>query len=399
MGVDIRVSERAAKVRYAVRNIARKAKELEKQGKKMLYLNIGDPGKYDFAVPQHVVDACVNAMNNMKNYYGFSSGVDEAREAIARYAGRRGLKSVSAENVTVTTGVSEAVDVVMNALLNIGENVLCPAPNYPLYEAVANKIGAKVNFYYLNEEDGWQPDAEDMRSKVDDKTRAILLINPNNPTGAVYSKKILKEVVGLAAERKLPIISDEIYDQLLFDGEEHVATGSLTDEVPVITFGGLSKNYFATGWRVGWIVLSNLDAKGSFSSVINNLVDARLSSPTPAQFAVKAALEGSKEHLVVGIKKMQERRNITFKKLNEISGLSCVKPKGAFYAFPKVESEKYKDDEQFVLDLLNKEGVVVVHGSGFGQKEGEKHFRIVFLPQADMLNEAYDRIERFTESL
>lgn len=396
--MDIQVSTHASKVRYAIRNIARKAKELEKQGKKILYLNIGDPGKYDFPTPKHLLDACSKALYDQQNYYAFSSGTDEARQAIARTASRNRFNDVSAENIVITTGCSEGVDIVMNTLLNPGENLLMPRPSYPLYEAVANKIGAESIFYDLDESNNWQPDTEDVRKKITTETRGILLINPNNPTGGVYSRNILKKVVDIAAEKKLPIISDEIYDHLLFDGEQHIPAASLTSEVPVITFNGLSKNYLATGWRIGWIIQSNIDSKSSFATTINNMVDARLSSPTPPQFAIKPALEGPQEQIKETITKMQERRDITFKRLNEIPGINCVKPKGTFYAFPSLTSTRYGTDEQFVLDLLEKEGVCFVHGSGFGQKPGTKHFRVVFLPPPPILNEAFDKLEQLMKS-
>ncbi len=238
-----------------------------------------------------------------------------------------------------------------------------------------------------------------MRKKINDKTRGILLINPNNPTGAVYGKRVIQQAIDLAGEKNLPIISDEIYSELLFDGEEHIPTASLTYDVPIITFNGLSKNYLAPGWRVGWLVENNIDPKSAFAATINNLVDARLCSPTPPQFAIKAALEGPQNHIHETVRKMQERRDITFQRLNNIKGVSCVKPRGAFYAFPQLTTSAYSSDEQFVLDFLHKEGVVVVHGSGFGQKAGTMHFRVVFLPPPELLHSAFDKLEKFMEML
>ncbi|MBI2672461.1 aminotransferase class I/II-fold pyridoxal phosphate-dependent enzyme [Candidatus Woesearchaeota archaeon] len=393
--MDISVSGHTEKIKYAVRNIARRAKELEKQGKRILYLNIGDPAKYDFKVPGHIVNAHCEAICADKNYYGFSSGVDEAREAIAKDCRKKGFKNLSLENIIITTGISEGIDILLNVLLNPGDNILAPSPNYPLYDIVANKIGAQVVPYYLDEENEWQPDIRDMKRKINDRTKAILVINPNNPTGAVYKKETLQQIIELAAERKVPIISDEIYDKLLFDEEIHIPLASMTDEIPVITFNGLSKNYLAPGWRIGWIIESNINPRSQFAATMSNMVDARLSSPTPAQFAIKAALEGSQDNLASTISKMQERRNIAYERLNKLNGISCVKPKGAFYAFPRINSDKYGTDEEFALGLLQNEGVVVVHGSGFGQKPGTKHFRLVFLPKPDILHEAFDRIERF----
>ncbi len=397
--MNIPVSERAAKVCYVVRNIARKAKELEKQGKKILYLNTGDPGKYDFPTPKHLLDAFSQALYSNKNFYAFSSGIDEAREAVANNAGKKGIKNISAENIVITTGCSEAIDIVMNTMLNPGENILVPRPSYPLYETVANKIGAMAIFYDCDESKGWHPDVVDIKNKITKKTRGILLINPNNPTGGIYSKSVLKKVTDIAAEKQIPILSDEIYDQLLFDDETHTATASLTNEVPVITFNGLSKNQLAPGWRIGWIIQSNIAPESTVATTINNLVDARLCSPTPPQFAIKPALEGPQNYLKETVKKLQIRRDITYTRLNEIPGISCTKPKGAFYAFPSLISEAYKTDEEFVLDILHKEGICFVHGSGFGQKPGTKHFRIVFLPDPTILNEAFDKIERFMQRL
>ncbi len=396
--MDIPVSRNAAKVTYAVRNVARRAQELERQGRKLIYLNIGDPGKYDFPAPRHMLDACSAALYGNKNYYAFSSGVDEAREAIARSARKKGIAQVSSENVAVTTGVSEGVDIVLQTLLNPGENILAPVPNYPLYHAVATKIGASIAPYPLREDDGWQPDADELRRSVTEKTRAILLINPNNPTGGVAGRKTVQQVVDIAGERGIPIISDEIYDQLLYDGAAHVPAASLTTDVPVFTFNGLSKNYLAPGWRAGWIIESNIEPSSACASTINNLLDARLCSPTPPQFAIKAALEGPQEHLAQTVAKMQERATITFERLNAITGVSCVMPRAAFYAFPCITSTKHADDKQWVLELMEREGVVVVHGSGFGQQKGTMHFRVAFLPQPDILHEAYDRIERFMQT-
>lgn len=392
--MNILVSSRVQKVKYAVRNVARAAHELEKKGRKLLYLNIGDPGKYDFPTPPHILDACRDALYAQQNYYAFSSGVQEAREAIARSVRVQKI-SVSPEQVVITTGVSEGIDIVMQILLNPGENILMPLPNYPLYEAVAHKIGAEPHFYSLDEENGWEPDIDDVRTKITPKTRAILLINPNNPTGGVYRRKTVKALVDVAAEHNLPILSDEIYDHLLFDGEVHIPTASVTCDVPVITFNGLSKNYLAPGWRVGWMTLNNIQPTSTFAAAVNNLVDARLCSPTPPQFAIKAALEGPQNHVKGMVRKMQERGGIIFKWLNEIDGLSCVKPRGAFYAFPRIEKKKYPTDEQFVLELMKQQGVVVVHGSGFGQKAGTQHFRIVFLPPPDVLHRALDKVEKF----
>jgi alanine-synthesizing transaminase len=396
--MELRVAENASKVLYAVREIARYAKQREKEGKSLISLSVGDPLKCDFSVPKHMVDAYRDALSAGKNSYAFSSGIDEAREAVAKQALSKGIKNISADNVLITNGVTEGITLAMQALLNPGENILLPSPSYALYESMAVKLGAEVHYYELDEENDWRPNVGDMKLKIDDKTRAIILINPNNPTGAVFGKEVLKQIVSLAAEKKLPIIADEVYDQLVFDGE-NVSIASLTDEVPVLTFNSLSKNYLATGWRTGWMIQSNIDPKSNFAVSLNNLADARLCIGTPQQFAIKAALEGPQEHIKEIVAKMKERAKITVERLNAIDGISCVAPKGTFYAFAKLESDVYGDDKQFVLDLIDKAGVVVVHGSGLGEKPGTKHFRVAYLPQPDVLHEAYDRIENFMKSL
>lgn len=385
-------SDRSREIKYAVRDIVVLAKQTEATGKKMLYLNIGDPNLFDFETPPEMISACHEAMQRNKNGYAPSSGVEEAREAIRREAEQKGIENI--QDIFVSSGGSEAIDVCLGALVNRGENFLTPTPGYPLYTAISSKLEAELNPYFLDEDNGWQPDPADIRAKINDKTRAIVLINPNNPTGSNCNRETLLEIIEIAREKNLVILSDEIYDKLLFDGEEHVAIASLAPDVPVITFGGLSKNYMAPGWRIGWGVVSGPEEMlKDFVEAMNKFLRARLSANHPEQYAIAPMLDGDDAHLQEALPKLQRRRDKTFEMLNAIPGISCVKPTGAFYAFPRIETNK--PDTGFVKALIQETGVVVVPGSGFGQKPGTQHFRVVFLPQDDVLTEAYQNIGNF----
>ncbi|MBK6682349.1 MAG: aminotransferase class I/II-fold pyridoxal phosphate-dependent enzyme [Ignavibacteriales bacterium] len=388
----IKPAVRTEKITYAIRDILLVADEVAKTGKEMLYLNIGDPNIYDFEPPRHLIEASYDAMLRNKNGYAPSSGIKDAVEAIRNEAGRKGIKNI--HDVFVTHGASEAIDICLTALVNDGENVLTPTPGYPLYTAISAKLSAYENPYYLDESNGWQPDIEDIKKKINSKTKAIVLINPNNPTGSLYKKEILEEIIKVAEENNLVIFADEIYDKLLFDGQKHISIASLNSEVPCITFGGLSKNYMVPGFRIGWGVISGNEAKlKDYLSAINRILRSRLSANHPEQYGIKIALEGDQTHLVEAMKKLQVRRDITFEMLNKVEGISCVKPEGAFYAFPKIEIDK--PDIEFVSGLIKETGVVVVHGSGFGQVPGTHHFRVVFLPNDEILRKAYQKIGDF----
>lgn len=391
---------RTENITYAVRDIILVANEAAKAGKELLYLNIGDPNLFDFAPPAHVVENTYKAMMANKNGYSPSSGIKEAVDAIEREAGRKGINNVL--DLFVTTGASEAIEICLSALVNEGENVLTPTPGYPLYTAIQSKLRNMENPYYLDESNNWQPDIDDIKSKINDKTRAIVLINPNNPTGSLYSIEILQQIVDLALEHNLVIFADEIYDKLLFDGKKHTSIASLNKDVSCITFGGLSKNYFVPGFRIGWgIVSGRMEVLGNYIEAINKILRARLSANHPEQYAIKPALEGDQSHLTEAMKKLTIRRDITVQMLNAIPGISCVKPEGAFYAFPKLHMEH--NDAQFVNELIRETGVVIVPGSGFGQLPGTHHFRVVFLPNENILTRAYNNIEsfykKFTEHL
>lgn len=389
---NIRPAARTRDIKYAVRDIVVIADEVAKSGKEMLYLNIGDPNKFDFETPPHMVEAIHKALVDNQNGYSPSSGIQDSVYAIEREARRKGIDNI--QDIFVTTGASEAIEICLSALADVGDNVLTPSPGYPLYQAVLAKLQVVERPYYLNEDNGWQPDIDDIASKIDDKTRAVVLINPNNPTGSVCDHDTMLGLIKLAKERGFVIFCDEIYDKLILDDKPHTSLASLDKDVPVITFNGLSKSYLGPGLRIGWGIVSGDNAVlKDYIEAINKILRARLCANHPMQFAIKPALEGDQSHLKTVIAKLRSRRDMTVKMLNNIQGISCVKPEGAFYAFPKLHMES--SDEHFVKELIKATGVVVVHGSGFGQVPGTQHFRVVFLPPEDILEKAYKNIGKF----
>ena len=392
---DLRVvcaATRLENVRYAIRDMAVLAEQLVREGKTILPLNIGDPLKFDFQTPPHLIEAVHQAMRDGKNGYAPSPGIPEAVEAVLAEAERNGIRNV--QNIFLTAGASEAVDICLTALVNPGENILTPSPEYPLYSAVLAKLGIPPNPYQLDESADWEPDIEDMARRINAATRAILVINPNNPTGAVYSRKTLERIIELARRNHLVIFADEIYDKLILDGGAHTALASLAPDVLVVTFNGLSKSYLAPGWRVGWgIVSGNAEVVKPYVEGIHQLLRARLCSNHPQQYAVRPALEGPQDHLPVAVSKLRARRDLTVKWCNSIPRVSCVAPRGAFYAFPRIEIPE--GDDQFARQLLREKHVLVVHGSGFGQAPGTKHLRIVFLPDLTTLQRAYEGLRDF----
>ncbi|HEY1270807.1 MAG TPA: aminotransferase class I/II-fold pyridoxal phosphate-dependent enzyme [Terriglobales bacterium] len=390
---EVSAAHRLDNVRYAIRDLACFADDVARQGHKVLSLTVGDPNIFDFRTPDHVVEAVVKAMRDNKNGYAPSPGIPEALEAIRAEAERKGFTSI--QDVFITSGASEAVDVGLTALVNHGETILTPKPDYPLYSAVLCKLGIDLCTYELNEEDSWQPDLIDVHRKIDSRTRAIVLINPNNPTGSLCSRRMLEQVAELARRNNLVIFADEIYDKLILDeGGEHTSMAAVAPDVPVVTFGGLSKNYLAPGWRVGWgIVSGDAAAVKPYIEGIHRLLRARLCANHPEQYAIKVALEGPQDHLIEVNRKLRQRRDLTVKSCNAIPRMSCVAPRGAFYAFPRIDIPE--GDDIFVKELLLSKHVLVVHGSGFGQKAGTKHFRIVFLPEEATLTRAYSAIADF----
>ena len=387
---EIIAALRMENVRYAIRDLAVLADEVARQGHKILPLNIGDPLKFDFATPPHMIAAVEKAMRDGHNGYAPSLGVEEALAAIRHDAERHGFQNI--QSVFVTAGVSEAVEMCLTALVNPGEDVLAPSPEYPLYSAVLAKLDSPPNPYFLDEENGWEPDVEEMARKISKRTRAIVVINPNNPTGAVYTRQKLEAIAELARRHHLVILADEIYDKLILDaGCEHVSLATLAPDLPVITFSGLSKPYLAPGWRVGWGIATGDAAQvRPFLEAIHKLLRARLCSNHPTQYAVKPALEGPQTHVPEMNAKLRRRRDLTVQWANSTPRVSCVAPKGTFYAYPKLDIPD--SDLDFVKGLLVEKHVLVVHGSGFGQKPGTKHFRIVFLPDETTLTHAYQSI-------
>jgi len=389
---------RIQNVRYAIRNVVAEALKLEREGREILYCNVGDPLKFDFATPPHMVEAVRKAMADGHNGYAPSPGLMQAREAVAQDATERGFPGVSAEDVMITAGASEAIELTLTAMLDPGDSLLLPSPGYPLYNAVAAKLQVEVIPYHLDEARGWSVDAGELDRLVGPRTRAVVICNPNNPTGGLTDKAGLLQVLEVARRRGLAVLSDEIYDRLLY-GAPHTPTATLAEDVPIITFNGLSKAYLACGWRVGWAIFSNRKLTQALRGAAMRLADARLCGPAPAQYAVKPALEGPQDHIAQMMGKLRERRDVTVRRLNAIPGLSCVEPGGAFYAMPRLQLPGVTDDERFVIDLLHETGVLFVHGSGFGQAPGTQHFRVVFLPPPAVLERAFDKLEAFVRSL
>ncbi len=391
----IHASERAMGIEYAIRDVVLPARELEKKGINVIRLNIGDPGKFDFQPPKHMKDAYCKAIHDGHNYYGPSEGLPELRDAVVQREKRKNGVDITPEDVRVTAAVTEALQLIFGALLNPGDNILVPSPSYPPYTGLVKFYSGLPNEYLTVEENGWQPDIDDMRKKINEKTKAIAVINPNNPTGALYEEKTIKEILDLAGEYDLPVISDEIYDLMTYEGR-HVSPGSLTKDVTVIVMNGMSKVYFATGWRLGYFYYVDPEDKlAEVKEAIDKMARIRLCPSTPAQFAAIAGLTGPMDYLDEYMAKLKERRDYIYKRLTEIPGISTTKPQGAFYIFPRIEERsKWKNDKEFVLDALHEAHVLFVHGSGFGYA-GEWHFRAVFLPPVDVLEEAMDSFEAF----
>jgi alanine-synthesizing transaminase len=388
----IKAAERSLNVEYAIRDILKIAEEAKAAGKQLLYLNIGDPIAYDFKTPRHMIEACYKALLENHTGYANSSGVQEARDAIGNVVRRKGIKGWL--DLFVTSGASEAIELCLTALVNQGEEVLTPSPGYPLYSAVLGKLQARNVPYYLDEASNWEPDIADIKRKITPRTRALVLLNPNNPTGSQFSREILEEIVKLSLRHNIVIFSDEIYDKLVLDGEDSISIASLSDEAPIITMNGLSKSYLVPGFRIGWaVVTGKREMMSDYIEAINKCLRARLCAVTPLQYAIKPALEGPQDHIAEVKAKLRRRRDITYRRLNAIPGISCVKPTAAFYAFPRLHVDQ--DDSEFVADLIRKTGVVAVHGGGFGQRPGTHHMRIVFLPQEEILEEAFNRLEQF----
>ena len=390
----ILAADRTRNIKYAIRDISVLAHQVARQGAEMRYLNIGDPMAFDFRTPPHIVDAIHRGMLEGDTGYAPTEGIPIAIDAIRRQEQHKGIDNIC--QICVTTGASEGIELALTALINPGEKVLLPSPGYPLYPAVLAKIGGIPNPYYLDEDAGWQPDTADIEAKIDDKTRAVVIINPNNPTGSLASDETLEEIVEIAKRHNLVIFADEIYDKILFNGEKHTSIASLSGDHPCVTFSGLAKSYLGPGLRLGWAVISgDSDRVSDFSEGFMKMARARLCSSTPTQWAIPAALDGDQSHLTSMISRLEKRADLVTARLNAIDGFRCVRPRGAFYAFPSIDFPG--TDTAFVTRLIQETGVVTVPGSGFGQRPDTKHLRIVFLPPESCLEEALDRIENFAK--
>lgn len=393
----INASKRSQGVSYAIREVVLPAKKLEQQGIKILHLNIGDPNKYDFDTPQHMKDALYKAAQEGFNGYSLPEGFLELREEIVKREKKRNKVDYKTDDVCVTTGVTESLQLLLNSSLNPGDELLIPGPTYPQYGLITRFNDAEPIPYRCIEEESWNPDVEYIRKRISNRTKGIVIINPNNPTGALYSKKAIKEIIDMAGEYEIPIISDEIYDDMVFD-EKQCATATLAKDVPVITFNGFSKVYLVPGWRVGYVLFHHSGELDELQDAFMRIARSRLCANTVCQRACIEALKGPQDHIKEVNKKLRERRDYSYKRINEINGISTAKPAGAFYIFPKIEalsSGKWKNDKEFVLDLLHEAHVLVVHGSGFCSTFGKDHFRAVILPDMKTLEQAFDKIEQF----
>jgi alanine-synthesizing transaminase len=391
----INPTRRAANYQYAIRNIVGAAEVLERAGRRVTYLNIGDPQIFGFRPPSHVVEPVQKALRDNFTGYAHSRGLFEARKSIAHYATKLDAPT-EPENVIVTSGASEAADLVLTALLNEGDEVLLPAPGYPLYPAILGKLGAIGSYYTLEEKDNWQPTVAQVAARINQRTKAIVLINPNNPTGAVIPDETTLEILRLANEFQLLVIADEVYRELCFI--KSPTSASVIAEsigIPLITLESLSKTHLIPGWRVGWMRFTHPEKMTELIRAINQLASGRLCSPTPTQYAIKPALEGDQSCIAEFLEQIRSRRDCAVAQIHEIDGLTCTTPESAFYLMVKVEDLQGRTDEHFVLDMLEATGVLVVHGSGFGCQSDEGYFRMVYLANEETLVDAGQQIKRF----
>lgn len=371
---------------------------MEEEGHRILKLNIGNPAPFGFEAPDEILKHVIHNLPTAQGYSD-SQGIYPARVAVAQYYQQRGIRGADADDVYIGNGVSELILMSLQALLNNGDEVLIPSPDYPLWTAAVNLAGGKAVHYRCDEQQDWYPDLDDIKQKISKKTKAIVLINPNNPTGAVYNQAFLLELLKIAREHRLVVLSDEIYDKVLYDGTEHISTASLADDLIMLTFGGLSKNYRIAGFRVGWLFISGAkNLARHYIEGLNVLASMRLCANVPCQHAVQTALGGyqSINELVVPGGRLYEQMDLAHKLVSEIDGLSCMRPKGAMYLFPKIDRKKIriKDDELFVLDFLRQHKVLLVHGRAFNWPEPD-HFRIVFLPHKEQLAAAIGKLGQF----
>lgn len=395
-------SNKLSNVCYDIRGpVLQRAREMEEDGQRIIKLNIGNPASFGFEVPEEIQQDVIRNMSKAGGYTD-SKGLFEPRKAIMHYTQSKQIQGVTVDDIIIGNGVSELIVMAMQGLLNNGDEVLVPMPDYPLWTAAVNLASGTARHYLCDEATGWMPDLKDMEAKVTPNTRGIVVINPNNPTGALYPREILEGIIEIARRHNLVIFADEIYDKVLYDGNVHTSIASLADDILFVTFNGLSKNYRTCGYRAGWLILSG-DKKSAKDYIegLNMLASMRLCSNVPGQLAIQTALGGyqSIDDLVAPEGRLCKQRDIAYEMLNAIPGVSCTKPQAAMYLFPRLDPKIYpiKDDQQFILDLLLEEKVLLVQGTGFNWKTPD-HFRVVFLPNVDDLAEAIRRISRFLEN-
>ena len=396
---EFKKSSKLDNVLYDVRGpVVDEAARMEENGTNVLKLNIGNPAPFGFRTPDEVIYDMSRQLTECEGYSN-SKGLFSARKAIMQYAQLKKLPNVSVEDIYTGNGVSELINLSMSALLDNSDEVLVPAPDYPLWTACVTLAGGTAVHYICDEQSEWYPDIEDIKKKITDKTKAIVIINPNNPTGALYPREVLQQIVDVAREHQLMIFSDEIYDRLVMDDLEHVSIASLAPDLFCVTFSGLSKSHMIAGYRIGWMVLSGNKALGKdYIEGINMLSNMRLCSNVPAQSIVQTALGGYQsvgEYIVPG-GRIYEQREYIYKALNDIPGISAVKPKAAFYIFPKIDTQKFNiaNDEQFALELLREKKILIIHGGGFNWDKPD-HFRVVYLPRIEVLSDAMEKLADF----
>jgi alanine-synthesizing transaminase len=391
---SIRTARRVDRFTYAIRNIVAEAKKVEAAGTRVRYLNIGDPNQFGFLTPPHLIEAVERAMRDGHNGYTASAGIVEAREAVSADFATRGVH-IHPDRVLITSGTSEGLELALTAIVDDGEAVLVPSPTYPLYTAVLAKIGADAQYYRTDPANDWLPDLDDIRRKVTSATRVLVVINPNNPTGAIYPDTIRRELIDFAEDHGLVILADEVYGDLAYEGAV-APMATLDPEAPIISYSSLSKAYLAPGWRAGWMGVGATPRLDAALAAIKKLADGRLCSPGPMQYGVVAALTGDRSHQKTFCEQLRQRAQLTVDKLNAIEGMSCVAPRGAFYAMPQVALPPGRADADYILALLRATGILCVYGSGFGTAPDDGFFRVVFLASPDELTEIYGDIATFT---
>ncbi len=388
----LKVSKKVVGVEYAIRDIVLAARKVEQKGIPVDYLNIGDPVQFGFQPPNNVKQALIDAVNRGDNYYSTSEGLLELREEIAKKENAKGL-SITADDILITNGVSEGLDMVISSIVEEGDEVLLPGPYYPPYASYVRLHGGTPVEFSVDLNNS-TPDIDDIKSKITPKTVAICLISPNNPTGVVFNEKALQELVDLANQHNLYIICDEIYDQIVFD-EEFVGIGKVAGDSPVIILNGFSKVHLMSGWRIGYIAFNKSPQLTELREHLPKLARVRIATSLPVQYAALESLRGPQDYIGNFVSEMKKHRDFVVKRLNEMPGLSCSNPKGSFYAFPKIEDNRFGTDKEFVTKLLEQKGVLTVHGSGFGEQYGSGHFRLVYLPDLKILDSAMNKIEEF----